>query len=209
MCFIIFTEYVDDYCIKRIILSKVLSLCNNDPNLESIEISYKEQNEIDYLKFLCSKFDLNCIPGKKQIQIQNIEKIKENKNKNYLKFEEFCEKNKLDVEELKDLSYDRKKKLINKCKRYNIRYNEITYSVISKKKDYEKDPYFKMKFIQKIINKDDQKSYFLNVREEYYKVKVLYIYIYTLNKHFKYFSYLNIFNFNNIDNFFKYIYIYI
>jgi len=181
--FIIFTEFVDDYSVKRNVYREVQSLCN-DPNIKSKDIYFKDQNAIKYLKFLCSLFNLEYISGKKQIQIKNNDK---RNNNNYWNLKNYCNQNNLDINNLKDLSNEKKENLIKLCKRYNIKYNIITYSIISKKSDHEEDPFYIMNDIQSKIDEDDRKGIFLKIKEEYYKVELFY------NKYFKFFIFIFIY----------------
>ena len=165
-------KFVDDYCTKKNILSKVRGLCK-DSFSNSDDIDCNDYKEIKYLEFIRSEFHLEREPKIiKVFKFKNTEKVKENEYINYLKLEKSCKQNDDDDDDecniilLKGLSYEQEEKLIDECKKNNIKYDEIKYSTI-KKGNNEKD-------IQSKIDEYDQKNIFLKAKEEYYKVKLFF-----------------------------------
>ncbi|OUM63805.1 hypothetical protein PIROE2DRAFT_61072 [Piromyces sp. E2] len=165
--YIIKFELIDRYILKRDIFGIIQCLCN-DSNLNSKDTNYRDPIAIKFLKFLCNEFTLEYIPGKKQIKIIDIDN-KRGTDEKYWDFKIFCNKNNLDIHNLKDLSDKKRSDLISFCKENKIKFNEKTYSSISKKKGHEEDPFNIMNDILLKIKKDDQNRLFLNKKEEYYR----------------------------------------
>jgi len=158
-------DFVDNYIIKRDVFLDVQNLCKNS-KLKYKDLYYKDPNALKFLKFLCSKFNLDCITGKQEIKIFDLN----SENDIFWELKIYCNYNNMDINNLKNLNDEKKNSLIKKCEELNIKYKIIKYFVISKKEDYDNNGVNIFKKLQLKINEYDNKNFFKNIKENYYKV---------------------------------------
>jgi len=163
--YIKFTEFINNYMGKKNVFMDVQSLCNS--NLNQKYFYSKDPLSMNYLKFLCFKFNLNYITGKQEIKISDTN----SRNNNFWEFKNYCNRQNLDINNLKNISDEKRDNLIRECEKLNIRYKVIKYTVISKKdinESNESNSEKIFKDFQLNINRYDDD--FKKIKEEYYKV---------------------------------------
>ncbi|KAL6631765.1 XRN 5'-3' exonuclease N-terminus-domain-containing protein [Neocallimastix sp. 'constans'] len=161
-------ELVNNYSAKKDIFINIQRLCN-DPELKYKNFNYNSST-IEFLKYLCTKLNLEFIDGKFQIKIIDVNnKKKTYKENDYWNFKDYCNKNNLDLDNLVDLDSDKEYSFKLKCKEFKIKYNKEKYISIKKNPKYEEDYVNNFNNMKLSLNTNEKNKLFEEQKKSYYE----------------------------------------